>query len=139
MADGSAEQSPSGACYGVVADGQKALRALIAASAGQVHHGYAETAGSLGVPELPNLGEVTSMLNGTTRMRTWYGAPDRWRFDVLTAAGERDVYVAADHDEGRDRGRDDGRRDDEQERPAPRAAPAPPHEYIITPCRCSAP
>lgn len=72
------------------------LRELIEGSAGQPHHGYAETTGSLGVPDLPNLGEVTSMLNGTTRIRTWYGKPDRWRFDLLTAGGERDVYGTPD-------------------------------------------
>ena len=72
------------------------LRELITGSTGQAYHGYAETAASLGVPELPNLGDVTSLLNGTTRIRAWYGSAERWRFDVLTAGGERDVYRTPD-------------------------------------------
>ena len=71
------------------------LRSLIAGPT-QPHQGYAESVGSLGVPDLPNLGDVTSLLNGTTRVRVWYDSPRRWRFDVLTAGGERDVYRTAD-------------------------------------------
>jgi len=35
---------------------------------------------------------VTSLVNGTTRIRSWYASPSSWRFDVLTAGAERDVY-----------------------------------------------
>jgi hypothetical protein len=68
------------------------LRAQIMASARQPYQGYAESNGLLGVPDLPNLSQVTSLLNGTTRIRTWYDSPDRWRFDVLSIGGERDYY-----------------------------------------------
>jgi hypothetical protein len=68
------------------------LRELIMRSTGQPHHGYAESTGTLGVPDLPNLSQVTAMLSGTTRIRTWYDSPDRWRFDVLSIGSERDVY-----------------------------------------------
>src|SRR5689334_4164931 len=71
------------------------LRELILASVNQPYQGYAESNGMLGVPDLPNLTQVTSLLNGTTRIRSWYDSPDRWRFDVLSAlAGERDAYGA---------------------------------------------
>ncbi len=35
---------------------------------------------------------MTSLLDGVTRMRVWQAAPDRWRVDVLSDAGERDTY-----------------------------------------------
>jgi hypothetical protein len=72
------------------------LRDLIARSASQPYQGYAESTGSLGLPDLPKLGDVTSLFNGTTRMRAWYTAPDRSRVDVLTVGSERDVYRLPD-------------------------------------------
>ena len=68
------------------------LRERIAASRTQAHHGYAQSAGLLGLPALPNLTQVTALLSGTTEMRTWYAAPDRWRVDVLGEGTERDTY-----------------------------------------------
>lgn len=68
------------------------LRELIVKSASQPYQGYAESTGSMGLPDLPRLGDVTSLFNGTTRMRAWYAAPDRSRVDVLTVGSERDVY-----------------------------------------------
>jgi hypothetical protein len=69
-----------------------ALRDRIAASAGQPHYGYAQSAGGLGLPALPNLEEVTALVSGTTEMRVWHGAPDRWRVDVLGPGTERGLY-----------------------------------------------
>jgi hypothetical protein len=68
------------------------LRDRILASADRPYQGYAEITGTLALPELPNVGDVTSLLSTTTRVRTWYASPSRWRFDVITATGERDVY-----------------------------------------------
>ena len=51
------------------------LRELILRSAGQPYHGYAESTGTVGVPDLPNLAQVTSLVNGTTRIRSWYDSP----------------------------------------------------------------
>lgn len=72
------------------------LRDRILASADRPHQGYAEITGTLALPELPKVSDVTSLLSTTTRVRTWYAGPDRWRFDVLSGqfagAGERDVY-----------------------------------------------
>ncbi|MFI5889579.1 hypothetical protein ACIA5D_05605 [Actinoplanes sp. NPDC051513] len=68
------------------------LRARIAASGAQAFHGYAQSTGLLGLPSLPNLAQVTALVSGTTEMRTWYAAPDRWRVDVLGEGTERDLY-----------------------------------------------
>jgi hypothetical protein len=68
------------------------LRALITASGSRSYQGYAESNGQLGLPDLPNLGDVTSLLSGTTRMRSWYASPNQSRVDVLTVGGERDIY-----------------------------------------------
>lgn len=73
------------------------LAELIMKSADRPYHGYAESSGRLGVPELPNLTQVSSLLTGTTRIRSWYDSPTRWRFDVLNPlGGERDVYRTPD-------------------------------------------
>jgi hypothetical protein len=72
------------------------LRDLIMRSANVPHQGNAESSGRLPVPELPKLGSVTSLLTGTTRIRTWYESPSRERFDVVTTTGETDVYRSPD-------------------------------------------
>src|SRR5829696_8093598 len=68
------------------------LRERILASAGQPYSGYAESTGQLGLPELSQLDQVAALLSGTTRIRAWFAAPDRWRVDDLTPAGERGTY-----------------------------------------------
>jgi hypothetical protein len=67
------------------------LRARIVASARTPYQGLAESRGSLGLPDLPGLSDVTGLLGSTTRMRVWYDAPRRWRVDVITPTGERGV------------------------------------------------
>ena len=74
--------------------GAEALRERVLASGGQPYSGYAESVGQLGVPALPQLADVATLLSGTVRMRAWYAAPDRWRVDTLTTAGERGTYRA---------------------------------------------
>src|SRR5689334_8825935 len=69
-----------------------ALRARITASGTQPHQGYAQSAGLLGLPALPNLTQVTALVSGTTEMRTWYASPDRWRVDVLGEGTEHGLY-----------------------------------------------
>ncbi len=54
--------------------------------------GYAETSGRLGLPSIAQLESVTALLTGTTRIRSYVAAADRWRADELTTAGERDTY-----------------------------------------------
>ncbi|TDQ00178.1 hypothetical protein [Labedaea rhizosphaerae] len=72
-----------------------ALRALVARSASVPYQGYVESTGSMGVPDLPRLADLSSLLSGTTRTRVWYRNPSSYRYAVLTIAGERDVYHGA--------------------------------------------
>jgi len=57
------------------------------------YRGYAETVGSLGLPDLAELGRVSSLLGDRTRLRVWHASPTAWRVDVLTETGERDQYA----------------------------------------------
>jgi hypothetical protein len=68
-----------------------ALRARIQASTAAPYQGLVEARGSLGLPDLPGLSDVTGLLGGTTRMRVWYDSARRWRVDVITPTGERDL------------------------------------------------
>lgn len=68
------------------------LRSRILASATESYAGYAESNATFGLPELPGLRDVTSLLDGVTKMRVWEAAPSLWRVDVLSDAGERDTY-----------------------------------------------
>jgi hypothetical protein len=72
------------------------LRARIAASAAQPYEGFAQSAGLLPLPPLPNLGQVTALVSTTTQLRTWYAGPRRWRVDVVDGGAERDVYQTPD-------------------------------------------
>jgi hypothetical protein len=69
-----------------------ALRARVLASASAPYQGLVETRGSLGLPDLPGLSDVTGLLGGTTRMRVWHDSARRWRVDVITPTGERDLH-----------------------------------------------
>jgi hypothetical protein len=79
---------------GAPAVGAADLAARIRASAGQPYQGYAESVGTLGLPELPKLGQVASLLSRSTRMRAWYAGRTRWRVDVIDTGSERGVYYA---------------------------------------------
>lgn len=68
------------------------LRARIVDSATVAYQGYAQSNVSLGLPHLPDLSDVTSLLDGSTDQYAWYRSPTAWRADVLTAAGEDDTY-----------------------------------------------
>jgi hypothetical protein len=68
------------------------LRSRIAGSAAQPYQGFAQSAGLLPLPPLPNLERVTALASGTTQMRVWYAARDRWRVDVIGDGTERDLY-----------------------------------------------
>jgi hypothetical protein len=69
-----------------------ALRARILASADVPYQGYAESSVDLGLPDLPDLGDVSTLLDGITDQEAWYLSPTQWRADVLTTAGETDTY-----------------------------------------------
>jgi hypothetical protein len=68
------------------------LRQRIADSGGQVYRGFAQSAGLLPLPSLPNLEQVTDLVSTTNEMRVWYGGRDRWRVDVVEGGTERDLY-----------------------------------------------
>ncbi|WNV85977.1 hypothetical protein [Umezawaea sp. Da 62-37] len=72
------------------------LRDRIARSADVSYQGVSVIQGSLPLPELPKLEDVSKLLTGVTTVRNWYRAPDRWRFDVVSTAGERDTYRTPD-------------------------------------------
>jgi hypothetical protein len=69
-----------------------ALRARIQASANVPYQGYAESTADLGLPKLPDVGSLSSLLDGVTDQYVWYRSPAHWRADTVTAAGENDVY-----------------------------------------------
>lgn len=58
--------------------------------------GYAESDATFGLPPLPAFSGVTPLLDGVTRMRVWQAAPDHWRVDTLSDAGENDTYQIRD-------------------------------------------
>jgi len=70
------------------------LRNRILASATLPFSGYAESDATFGLPSLSGLSDVTSLLNGVTKMQVWQASPDNWRVDVLSDTGERDTYQA---------------------------------------------
>ena len=69
----------------------EALRARILGPV-RPHVGLVEATGRLGLPEISRLESVTGLLTGSTRIRAFVAAADRWRVDELTPVGERDTY-----------------------------------------------
>lgn len=72
------------------------LRERVLRSAGQSYLGVTVIRGALPLPVLPKLEDVSALLTGVTTVRSWYRSPDRWRFDVVSAVGERDTYRTPD-------------------------------------------
>jgi hypothetical protein len=75
-----------------VAMSAAALRARILASASVPYEGYAESTVNLGLPELPDLQDVSTLFDGSTDQYAWYRSPDRWRAAIITGTGEDDTY-----------------------------------------------
>jgi len=73
------------------------LEARILGSQRLSFSGYAESDASFGLPPLPAFSTVTPLLDGVTRMRVWQAAPDHWRVDTLSDAGENDTYQVGDN------------------------------------------
>ena len=71
------------------------LRSRILASGDLPFSGYAESNATFGLPSLPGLSDVTSLLDGVTKMQAWQASPSSWRVDVLSDTGERDTYQRA--------------------------------------------
>jgi hypothetical protein len=74
--------------------GAAVLRARILASARVPYQGYAESNASLGVPHLPDLSGLGTLLDGATDQYVWYRSPGHWRADIISPAGEDDTYQA---------------------------------------------
>jgi hypothetical protein len=68
------------------------LVARIRGSARYPYQGYVLGSGTAGLPSLPQLGDVTKMLDGETQLRVWYAARDSWRVDTIDTGAERDLY-----------------------------------------------
>jgi hypothetical protein len=68
------------------------LLARVRASAGVPYQGYAQSHARLGLPDVPQAGQVVALLGETTRMRAWVAGPSVWRVDELLLGGERDLY-----------------------------------------------
>ena len=69
-----------------------ALRSRILSSGSVPYSGYAESSVSLGLPNVPDLGDVTTLLDGNTDQYAWYLSADQWRSEVITTGGESDTY-----------------------------------------------
>ncbi|MCI0689770.1 MAG: hypothetical protein L0Y54_21410, partial [Sporichthyaceae bacterium] len=71
------------------------LHQRVLASAERPYQGYVESDGRISLPDLRELGVVSRLLGGTTRIRAWYAGPNAWRVAELTTTGERDIYRSA--------------------------------------------
>jgi hypothetical protein len=69
------------------------LRTAILASAGRPYQGYVDSQGRLGLPTLPQAGDVTDLFSGATSIRVWHASPRSWRVAVVEPTGERDFYA----------------------------------------------
>jgi hypothetical protein len=64
------------------------------ASARVPYTGLAESRGSLGLPDVPELESVVRQLGDVTRTRVWWAGPATSRVDVVTPTGEQGIYDA---------------------------------------------
>jgi len=77
---------------GTSGESAASLVARIRASAPVGFSGYAESHGTLAVPDAAQLGDLPSLLGDTTRMRAWWASGAQWRVDVIGPLGEKDTY-----------------------------------------------
>jgi hypothetical protein len=68
------------------------LRQRIAASADVGFAGLYESRGGLRLPDLGRYDDEVAPFKSSSRVRVWYGAPDRWRADELLIGAERGTY-----------------------------------------------
>jgi hypothetical protein len=52
------------------------------------HQGLVQIDGRLGLPTLPVATGSAALLDESSRVRSWYASPTRWRTDVVTAGGQ---------------------------------------------------
>jgi hypothetical protein len=77
-------------------DAPQALLARALASGDVAFSARGSSRGTLGLPDLPRLGDVAALLGGTTTTRVWWRDSTAWRVDVLSASGEHDTYATSD-------------------------------------------
>jgi hypothetical protein len=75
-----------------------ALRARILASASVPYEAYAESTADFGLPDLPDLHDVSQLLDGTTDQYVWYRSPAYWRADDVTGSGPNGTFQAGESD-----------------------------------------
>ena len=75
-----------------------ALRARILASARVPYEAYAESTADFGLPDLPDLHDVSQLLDGTTDQYVWYRSPAYWRADNVTGTGPNGTFQAGESD-----------------------------------------
>jgi hypothetical protein len=68
-----------------------ALVARIRASGNVPWSGYGESRGGVALPDVKQLGDLTSLLGGTNRYRVWWHDRTRHRVDALRLTGEKDT------------------------------------------------
>ena len=63
------------------------------ASASRPYQGYAESSADFGLPTLPDLGNVSTLLDGTTDQYVWYRSAGYWTGrtldTILSSAAQR--------------------------------------------------
>ena len=62
---------------------------------GQPYQGYAESTADFGLPSLPDLGNVSQLLDGTTDQYVWYRSAAYWRADVVPRRGRTTLTATA--------------------------------------------
>jgi hypothetical protein len=72
------------------------LRELVRQSSRVVWEGLGESRSDLPLPDVEDLDDVPALLGGTTRTRTTWLSPDRWRIDRLDVASETDTIQDVD-------------------------------------------
>ena len=71
------------------------LVGLVRSSAAVPFTGYAESRGTLNLPDVSTLGnQVVGLLSDRSRLRVWHAGPRQFRVDRITTGGEDDTYVA---------------------------------------------
>lgn len=68
------------------------LVARVAESADDPFEGLYESRGGLRLPDLGRLEDEVAPFTQTSRVRVWYGGPERWRTDELLIGAERSIY-----------------------------------------------
>ena len=75
-----------------------ALRARILASGRVPYEAYAESVANFGLPQLPDLRDVSTLLDGTTDQYVWYRSAAYWRAEEVTSAGQNAAFAAGESD-----------------------------------------